>query len=297
MDQQAEGLTWVREGLIRENERLVDDLRVAEEEVGAGEVSVEAGTEVDKEVGLGQRLKDGLEREIQALRAELVELDDSVSTNPDLPGMSSSGPSTSAPNQSLYTVIAHLSQKLGDETRQLQLLEDELRELVNQEITARETAEIARRGKQDQLMGARGSSKKLPAHRGEEPGSDGTEGEEDDEDVEGDSEEERLALEEKDVLEGPAEMSEVEKSLMDLRGYAEVALKTWAEVRASLLSLLSFSRAVLLTKVWFIFALTEFIRKLNFRIRSTTSTLYIPYSLSLMYLVDQAGRNAVGQAG
>jgi hypothetical protein len=145
---------------------------------------------------------------------------------------SSSEPTPSIPNQSLYTIIAHLSQKLGDETRHLRVLEDELRELVDQEITARETAEIARRGKQDRLISPRGSSMKPLPDADEETGSNGTEGEEDD-DVDADSEEERLALEEKDVLEGPAEMSEVEKSLMDLRGYAEVSLRTWAEVRRS----------------------------------------------------------------
>jgi len=228
MDQQVEGLGWVREGLVRENERLMDDLKTVGDGVVGGETSGELGLEVDKELRLEQRLRDGLEREVQALRAEL---DDPAPTNPDLPSISSSEPSASTPDQSLYTVIAHLSQKLGDETRQLRVLEDELRELVNQEITARETAEIARRGKQDRLLFPPGLFKKSRPHVDEERGSDRTEGEED-EDADADSEEERLALEETEVLEGPAEMSEVEKSLLDLRRYAEVSLKTWAEVSA-----------------------------------------------------------------
>lgn len=155
--------------------------------------------------------------------------------------------STSTSTSTLYTLIAHLTSSLRTQTAHLSTLQTELKGLVWEDTLAhRASGSGSRTG--TQAGGDRGrlwrtgpgpgaststsTSVGLKA-RGAQRDSRRPSGVGDDMDTAEDEEQLDLDLElekeEKEMLNGP-EQTELEKALLDLRGYAEVAAHLWDEV-------------------------------------------------------------------
>lgn len=297
--QRTAGLSHVRDLLVEENGRLLEDIRGLEEvmsvgggdEVGGGGLSGELGgagnwheshglrvsgtdasgvADRDARTRLTDFLENEMQEEIRVLRAKLdgsvvddrmdgrgelteIVLDtemakETVATTSNSASATTSPIGSTSPSTStLYTLITHLDRSLRTQTQSLAALQDELAQLVHQQQQQQEISNdtgISRVERDRPKKSARGRKRKT--NRDQTQGQDSGSGSDSSSSQTDIDSAEELEREEREIIHGP-EQSEVERVIMDMRGYVEVCMKLWGEVsrdRRSLSSLHHLFRAV-----------------------------------------------------
>lgn len=213
----------------------------------SGEADTDTGTR------LADLLENEMQEEIRVLRAkldgsvvddrmdgrgELTEIvqdpeivKETVATTSNSASETTSPVGSMSPSTStLYTLITHLDRLLRTQTQSLAALQDELAQLVHQQQQQQEISNdtgISRVERDRSKKSARGRKRKTNRDQTQNQDSgSGSDSSSSQTDI--DSAEE-LEREEREIIHGP-EQSEVERVIMDLRGYVEVCMKLWGEV-------------------------------------------------------------------
>lgn len=138
--------------------------------------------------------------------------------------------STSPSTSTLYTLITHLDHSLRTQTQSLAALQNELAQLVHQQQQQQEISNdtgISRVERDRPKKSARGRKRKT--NRDQTQNQDSGSGSDSSSSQTGIDSDEELEREEREIIHGP-EQSEVERVIMDLRGYVEVCMQLWGEV-------------------------------------------------------------------
>jgi hypothetical protein len=203
--------------------RLADLLEnEMQEEIRALRAKLDGSVGDDRMDGRGELTEIAQDPEI--VKETIATTSDSASASPSPVG--STSPSTST----LYTLITHLDRSLRTQTQSLAALQDELAQLVHQQQQQQEISNhngISRVERDRPKKSARGRKRKTSRDQTQNQDS-GSSSDSSSSQTDIDSSEE-LEREEREIIHGP-EKSEVERVIMDLRGYVEVCMKLWGEV-------------------------------------------------------------------